>query len=47
MIRPIMRLAAYAQAVEPGFIQLWVGLFDVEQPPAPTFRIARMMISGR
>lgn len=34
-----MRLAAYAQAAEPGVIQLWVGLFDVEQPPAPSFCI--------
>lgn len=34
-----MRLAAYAQAAPPGVIQLWVGLFDVEQPPAPAFAI--------
>lgn len=34
-----MRLIAYAQAVGPDVVQLWVGQLDTEQPQAPTFRI--------
>lgn len=34
-----MILSTYAQAGGPKLIQLWVGLFDVAQPPVPQFTI--------
>src|SRR6266487_6000610 len=35
-----MMLIAYAQAVAPECLQLWVGLFDTETPPAvPGFQL--------
>ncbi|GAA5166296.1 hypothetical protein [Viridibacterium curvum] len=34
-----MKLTAYAQAASPGVIQVWVGMFGTEAPPAPSFRL--------
>ena len=34
-----MILSAYVQATEPNIIQLWVGLFDIVDPPLLSFLI--------
>ena len=34
-----MILSVYAQAAEPRIIQLWVGLFGIDEPSPLTFRI--------
>ena len=34
-----MILTAYAQAIGPGVVQLWVGMFGAADPPAPSFEL--------
>ena len=40
-----MILTVYAQAADPHFMQLWVGMFGTESPPAPQFLIDREVVA--